>query len=121
MEFRELPRTTEGRRLYEAQSYLNRQIMRIAILSFIAIPLMTILAIRWLRSGVAPTWVIWLCYLLIMALPLIAAARATRVAATQLGGCCHSCSAPLVGESLTRLLAEGRCRACGRAYPWAAA
>lgn len=121
MDFKELVRTPEGRRLYEAQSWLNRRIMRIAIVSCIAIPLVTILAVHWLRSGAASRWVIWACYLVVMALPLVAAVRAKRVAATQLGGCCHSCAAPLLGESLNRLLVEGRCRACGRAYPWAAA
>ena len=122
MTFEDLRRTPDGRRLYEAQSWLNRRVMMIGLLWGPAFLVLSISLIRWLRTGVEGGRWLATGYFAIMAFLLLGSiAYAQSVAAKRPGARCPQCDAPLIGKQLRIALELGHCGSCGRALPGAAA
>ena len=119
--FEDLRRTPDGRLLYKAQSWLNRRVLVIALIWGPAFLLLSIILIRWLRTGVEGGRWLAMGYLASMALLLLGSiAFAQRVAVKRPGARCPQCDASLIGQQLRTALELGHCGSCGRALPGAA-
>lgn len=120
--FEDLSRTVEGRRLYEAQRWLNRWVVIAGSIWGAGFIVASIVLLRWLRLGVYGGRWIGFAYLALMALLLVGGVRFLRQSAENRPGVrCQKCGTPLIGHQLRSLLTTGACPSCGRPLSPAAA
>jgi hypothetical protein len=120
--FDDLLRTVEGRRLHEAQSWFQRRLIALTLLSCLVATTLAFIAVQGKRQGAAPN-------------PSRGFSQVVALGAFQFGGMwvlfkqairrpgarCPNCGNPLIGSALHAVVNSGVCKKCKATLPYTAA